>query len=93
MEVNVLLVGERRGRYTVARSSRFLGLLSALPIHVMGVADMSIRADLLSGPEHDLSAYDADYLRLAIHGEMPIATRDKKLAKAAPECGVELLLM
>jgi predicted nucleic acid-binding protein len=91
--VNVLLVGERRGRCTEARSSRFLGLLSVLPIHVMSVADMSIPADLLSlARRHGLSAYDADYLRLAIRDGVPIATQDKKLAKAASESGVELWL-
>ena len=91
---NVLLVGERRGRCSEARSSRFLSLLSALPIQVIGAADVSIPADLLSlARRHDLSAYDADYLRLAIHGGMTIATQDKKLVKAASECGVELWLM
>ena len=73
--------------------ARFLSLLSVLPIQVTGVADMSIPADLLSlARRHDLSAYDADYLRLAIHGGMPIATQDNKLVKAASECGVELWL-
>lgn len=88
-----MLVGERRGQCTEARSHRFLGLLSVLPIHVMSVADMSIPADLLSlARRHGLSAYDADYLRLAIRDGVPIATQDKKLAKAASESGVELWL-
>lgn len=71
--------------FFVLDDARLLGLLSVLPIHV---ADMSIPADLLSlGRRHDLSAYDADYLRLAIHGGVPIATRDKKLAKAVSAGG------
>ncbi len=88
---NVLLVGERRGRCSEARSSRFLSLLSALPIRLTGAVDISISADLLSlARGHDLSAYDADYLRLAIDSGIPIATQDRKLVKAASECGVEL---
>ncbi|WP_298134226.1 type II toxin-antitoxin system VapC family toxin [Acidiferrobacter sp.] len=92
--VNVLLVGERRGRCSEARSSRFLGLLSALPIQVTGVADLSMPVDLLSlARRHGLSAYDADYLRLSIRGGIPMATQDKKLVNAASECGVGLWLI
>ena len=44
----------------------------------------------VAGQGHDLSAYDAGYLRLAIDSGIPIATQDRKLVKAASECGVEL---
>jgi predicted nucleic acid-binding protein len=37
---------------------------------------------------HGLSAYDAVYLSLAFHLEAPLATTDKKLAKAAKTEGV-----
>ena len=33
--------------------------------------------------KHDLSAYDASYLSLAVVGRVPLATLDKRLATAA----------
>ena len=40
---------------------------------------------------HKLSAYDATYLELAIRLDMPLATRDQRLARAARSAGREVL--
>ena len=40
--------------------------------------------------EAQLSVYDAIYLELAIRYEVPLATYDKKLAKAAKKFGIEV---
>lgn len=40
---------------------------------------------------HDLSCYDAAYLEVALHREVPIATRDKAPADAAWATVVEVL--
>lgn len=41
--------------------------------------------------KYQLSTYDASYLDLALRRELPLATQDKALARAAAECGVVLL--
>jgi predicted nucleic acid-binding protein len=40
---------------------------------------------------HQLTAYDAAYLELAIRYKLPIATFDQALAKAAQAAGVSLV--
>jgi predicted nucleic acid-binding protein len=40
--------------------------------------------------EHDLSAYDAAYLELALRKGLPLATLDTRLRNAARRAGVEL---
>jgi predicted nucleic acid-binding protein len=42
--------------------------------------------------EHSLSVYDAVYLELALRRELPLATRDSALNKAAKSAGVSTLL-
>jgi predicted nucleic acid-binding protein len=41
--------------------------------------------------EHDLAVYDATYLALALARNLPIATGDGKLLKAAANAGVAVL--
>jgi predicted nucleic acid-binding protein len=42
------------------------------------------------GREHRLSSYDAVYLALANHLELPVATLDRSLGRAAERVGVGL---
>jgi len=57
---NVLLVGERRGRSTEARASRFIALLDALPIRVDTATTQHALSGILTlAREQRLSAYDA----------------------------------
>ncbi|MGH3500868.1 MAG: type II toxin-antitoxin system VapC family toxin [Nocardioidaceae bacterium] len=88
---NVLLVAERRGRITEAQATRFVTLLHALPVRLDRSAP-DLDALLTTGNRHGLSAYDAAYLRLAIHESYALATLDRKLQAAAVAAGVELLL-
>jgi predicted nucleic acid-binding protein len=74
--------------YTAARS-----LLSKLSISID--EDSPRRAlvhlaDLAS--EHGLTVYDAAYLELAIRKQLPLASRDTDLNRAAVRCGVQTLL-
>jgi predicted nucleic acid-binding protein len=41
---------------------------------------------------HHLTSYDAVYLELAMRAQLPLATLDVDLAKAAKKSGVKLLL-
>ena len=88
---NALLVGERRKRIRRPDSQRFVELLKDLDI----VEDSQTLAETVThispiAREHDLSAYDAAYLDVAIRHEMPLATLDAALEKAARAAGVML---
>jgi predicted nucleic acid-binding protein len=42
--------------------------------------------------EHGLTVYDASYLELAVRKQLPLASRDGALNRAALSCGVQTLL-
>jgi predicted nucleic acid-binding protein len=88
---NVLLVAERRGRLSEAQGSRFVELLTQLPIEV-DAAPHDLAGIVAAGRRHELSAYDASYLVLAERLGASLATLDQRLATAAKRAGVELLV-
>ncbi len=89
---NSLTVNLRRGRITPLRRSESLVDLQLLPIlydpetgdHVWG-------RTLELADRHQLTVYDATYLELALRLQLPLATLDDDLRKAAQEEGVPLL--
>jgi len=88
---NTLLVGERRKRSTQANTVTWLGFLAALPIAIDEETKAHAFGDTLSlAREHNLSAYDAAYLELAMRRGLPLATLDAKLKTAAQAVGVPL---
>src|SRR5436853_124139 len=88
---NALLVGERRGRCTTADVATWLNFLAALPIHTDPETTARAWADTLQlARTHNLTAYDASYLELALRRGLPLAALDGKLKKAAPLAGVAL---
>lgn len=88
---NVLLSAERRGRVTEADSTRFLGLLGDLPIHIDERASSTAFTGVLATARRcGLTAYDAAYLDLAMRVELPLATRDEQLRAACRDVGVAL---
>ena len=88
---NVLLVAERRARISEAQAARFLELLAQLPIAVdESATDMSTVVAV--GRRHVLTSYDACYLVLAERLGAPLATLDARLAQAATDAGVALLI-
>jgi len=89
---NVLLVAERNRRLGEADSTRFVSLLSQLPIVVETEAPQRVMAEILAlAREHKLSSYDASYLDLAMRSGLPIATLDSSLKRAASKCQVTLI--
>ncbi|MFO7976712.1 MAG: type II toxin-antitoxin system VapC family toxin [Candidatus Hydrogenedentota bacterium] len=89
---NVLLVAERKGRLGKADVVRFVELLGELPISVdQETPERMLTAVFILARDTGLSTYDASYLDLAMRLDLPIATRDQSLLKAARKCGVDVL--
>jgi len=86
---NVLLGAERKKRLSPASVVRFLALLSGLPITVEQETPERMLKEIVSlAREYGLSTYDASYLDLAMRFDLPLATQDTSLAKAAKKCKV-----
>jgi predicted nucleic acid-binding protein len=88
---NALIVGERRGRTTPADTAQFLAILGAFPITVDDETVPRAWSDTLHlARAHNLSAYDAAYLELALRRGLPLAMLDDRLKAAAVAVGVPL---
>jgi predicted nucleic acid-binding protein len=85
---NALLVAERRKIISEAQVIDYLNRLSKLPIFTDEVAFFHRRELVVSlAREHELTAYDATYLDLALRTNAILATFDMKLAKAMRQAG------
>ena len=88
---NALLTGERRGRLSRAESTHYWNLLTTLPISQINDSSLRDMIGLQSlARDTGLSAYDAEYLRLALQEGLPLATTDLKLRRACQDCGVKV---
>lgn len=89
---NALALSEQRRRITPARSAEFIALVGRLPIVVdEETPARALDAVLDLARSERLTAYDAAYLDLAMRRGLPLATKDRDLAKAAKRVGVNLL--
>lgn len=93
MEIaNAMLVGERAGRLGPREIARFLDLVQELGPQIESVDPLGqLEGALRVGREHQLSAYDASYLALAMTTGAALATLDRRLRQAAERAGVALL--
>lgn len=86
---NALLIGERRGRIDPSTTEMILHELTEMPIELDTMAnDLAL---LALARRHRLSAYDAAYLELAMRRDLPLATLDEALLRAARSEGVVLI--
>ena len=88
---NALIVGERRKRIRLPEVRRFVELLKGLDI----VVDAQPVADTMSNilpvaREYDLSSYDSAYLDAAVRQDIPLATLDAALQRAARKAGIKI---
>lgn len=81
---NVLARAEHRKLIDSAHSAAFLAILQDLPIITDPSGEDTVFTNTLQlARQHRLSAYDAAYLELAIREQLPLATLDADLRKAA----------
>jgi len=89
--VNGLRMATRRHRLKPGDGALVLAQLAILPIksdsetHLRGWKEIPALAD-----KYGLTAYDAAYLELALRLDVPLATLDQDLARAARAAGVSL---
>lgn len=86
---NMLITNERRRRLTESNTSVFLRDLARLNVTIDRLPQ---EAELLSlSRRHRLTVYDASYLELALRTDLPLATLDSSLVRAAKAENLPLL--
>lgn len=88
---NAALNSVRRHRYPPEDADKVCATVEALRVNVVAPSDAGPRYFARLALAHDLSAYDAMYLDLALALRCPLATADARLAAAARRAGVEVL--
>jgi predicted nucleic acid-binding protein len=92
--IHVLRCAENDGKIGESTLTGFVYQCGQLPINLDPVTPLGIQLAVASiSREFKLSGYDAQYLELAIRKNIPIATLDKDLRKAAKKTGVAIYLM
>ena len=90
---NVLAKSMKRGLVNEADIREFLALLSDLDIETAPTTQERALYDTLRiAIQHDLSAYDAAYLELALREGLPLATLDLDLSAAVGKAGGRCVL-
>ena len=87
---NVLARAEAKGLTTEARTETFIGMLHRMNINTDGATPTQALTSILQlARRYNLSSYDASYLELAMREDLPLATLDADLRRAAELAGVE----
>ena len=89
---NVMAVAERRGRISPGESAEFISQLIRLDVEIDVESPGRVFDYILPlCRAHGLTSYDAMYLDVALRRQLPLATLDEQLRKAALKEGAELL--
>ena len=90
---NGFAVAERRQILTAIDVSQGLRDVGQLVAHALDTDEkiVPVHRALTTARAYQLSAYDSTYLNLAIEANLPLATLDQSLRRAANRAGVELL--
>jgi predicted nucleic acid-binding protein len=75
------MLAERRRRIRIGEALIAMADLRHLNLHVREMEDDHVLLSIAL--KHNLSAYDAAYLALAVAQNLPLATSDRRLATAA----------
>lgn len=88
---NVLVQAAKRGRLDSLLIDESLNVLQELPIKTEENPQVTLMPRIKDlAVSLQLSSYDAAYLELAERRDLPLATKDKALQKAASRIGIEL---
>lgn len=88
---NMLAVAKRQKRITSTHIDKIISKVKLLPFKV-DIGSLNTLAQILDlAISHALSAYDAAYLELSLKKDLPLATLDRQLLKAASKAGARLL--
>ena len=88
---NVLTIPLRRKRLSASDLDETISLLQALGIETdYSTGQLYMREILELSDKHELSAYDAAYLELAIRNRSPLATLDQNLKSVAKTAGIRV---
>jgi len=86
---NVLARAEAKNQVNTSRTGAFIKRLVVMNIEVDASTFEHALSDTLQlARTYKLSAYDASYLELALRRDIPLATLDENLQKAAKKAGV-----
>jgi predicted nucleic acid-binding protein len=89
---NVLAMAEKRNRISADDALQFIQLLSCLDIQVDEEASRRAFDHILPlCRTHGLTSYDAAYLDLQLRWQLPLASLDDALRKAATSLGMQVL--
>lgn len=92
--IHVLRCAENDGKFGESALTGFIYRLGQLPIELDAAAPSGVQLAVAAiSREFKLSGYDAQYLELARRLNLPIATLDKDLRKAAKKAGIQIYLM
>lgn len=82
----------RRGRIGAQEMLAIVARIEALQIEPSGTFDATVRQRYIAALSHDLTAYDAAYIDLATQRRCALATLDARLAQAARNVGLDVVL-
>lgn len=89
---NVLLIAVRKKRIKSVQASSFVDTLSILPIFTdSSTMSRAMHSIFNLAAEETLTIYDAAYLELALRENIPLATQDTDLIKAARRLKIQIL--
>ena len=87
--LNGLGKGVTRGRVEREKAFLFWQEMMELPVRIV---EIPVDEKLLElALKHNLALYDASYLSLALSRNLPIATSDGKLGRAAERAGLDVI--
>lgn len=91
--VNGLIVAERRKRISRSQFKEFLKDFIDLGVNFAGEDPVNSDGKTIElARAHQLTAYDASYLALAVERKLPLATHDASLKRAARKCRLPKLV-
>lgn len=89
---NVLIQAKKKGRISEIQLMAGMDLIRQLPITTDNInPDKIMSKIMLLATQHHLTTYDAAYLELALRSNLPLATKDNDLRKAANKLGILIL--